>query len=1063
MFYPHQVDKLFALIRCLGFMVALSLSSAQAQTEPLHPVALLLEKDKPIEAELKGGQEHTYQIKMLKGQYFHTLVEQKGIDLTIALIDTKGEKLLEANYFSTLKGTERIFAIAETEGVYQLKVRTVLKEAPLGSYQIKLLELRAATEQDQNHITAQKLTYEGATIYLQGGTQSLAKAIEKYESAIVLWNLTGNKELEAVLRSNIGTFYLTVGERQKASDAINRSLELAQQLKNQQLEAIALNTKAIFYGSGGDLKQALEHLKQALVIWQQIKDLKGEANTLSNMGGFYTLTGDYQQSLEALSQVVKILHTLGDEKAEAGALNNMGNAYNSLGDYQGALSYYNQALPIKHRLGDRRGEAYLLNNIGLAYNALGEYNRGLEYLNQSLPLARELSERRSEGSTLNNIGDAYDKLHEYQKAVDYYNQALVVKRAIADRTSETVTLNNLGKVYSQLKEYDKAQENYQQANSISKELKDLTNQAQAGYGLALVAREKTNLLEAEKEIAGTIKIVESLRANVVVQELRSSYLASTRNYYEFYIDLLMRLHKQNPTKGYDGQALQVAERAIARSLLDTLNESHTDIKQGIPTNLLAQEHTLREKLNDKANLQARLLKGKYTPEQAETIAQDIDKLTNEYQQLQAQLRIASPSYASLSQPIPLSAPEIQHQVLDNNSILLEYILGEEQSYLWVVSASTITSYQLPAREEIERVARNFYNLLTIKNQKQAKLSVNERRALIVQMEKEYPNAAEELGHILLPMPKLEDKRLLIVADGILHYLPFAALISTETKQPLITEHEIINLPSASTLAIIRREAEKVKVGTKSVIVLADPVFSKKDIRCQTIAKNGVKESNSSLIATRSADEYLEKATRDVELVSNEAELVRLLSTKDEAEAITNLVAPNERKIAVGFEANKALAISTELQQYRFIHFATHGLLNSTHPELSGIVLSLINEQGEAQDGFLKLSDIYNLNLPADLVVLSACQTGLGKEIKGEGMVGLARGFMHAGASRIVASLWKVDDEATAELMRYFYKAMLKDGLKPSAALRSAQLMMLKQKQRQSPFYWAAFTIQGEYK
>ena len=167
--------------------------------------------------------------------------------------------------------------------------------------------------------------------------------------------------------------------------------------------------------------------------------------------------------------------------------------------------------------------------------------------------------------------------------------------------------------------------------------------------------------------------------------------------------------------------------------------------------------------------------------------------------------------------------------------------------------------------------------------------------------------------------------------------------------------------------------------------------------------------------------------------------------------------------ALDFDANRSTALSPELSQYRFVHFATHGLINSEHPELSGLVFSLVDPNGKQQDGFLQLKDIYDLNLPADLVVLSACETGLGKEINGEGLIGLTRGFMYAGATRVVASLWNVSDVATAQLMANFYSAMEKEHLPPAAALRSAQISMWKQRRWNSPYFWAAFQIQGDWK
>jgi CHAT domain-containing protein len=189
---------------------------------------------------------------------------------------------------------------------------------------------------------------------------------------------------------------------------------------------------------------------------------------------------------------------------------------------------------------------------------------------------------------------------------------------------------------------------------------------------------------------------------------------------------------------------------------------------------------------------------------------------------------------------------------------------------------------------------------------------------------------------------------------------------------------------------------------------------------------------------------------------------RLRATRREAEGIVTLAREKSLK-AVDFQANRATATSAELSQYRLLHFATHGLLNSQHPELSGVVLSLVDEQGRPQDGFLRLHEIYNLKLGADLVVLSACQTALGKEIKGEGLVRLTRGFMYAGVPRVVASLWRVPDKATAELMKRFYQGMLREGLTPAAALRAAQVSLWKERRWRQPYYWAAFVLQGEWR
>jgi len=317
--------------------------------------------------------------------------------------------------------------------------------------------------------------------------------------------------------------------------------------------------------------------------------------------------------------------------------------------------------------------------------------------------------------------------------------------------------------------------------------------------------------------------------------------------------------------------------------------------------------------------------------------------------------------------------------------------------------------------------------------------------------------------------ELGTKRLLIVADGALQYIPFGVLPKpfykgmspqqTTGSMPLIVDHEIVSLPSASTLAVMRRELVDRQPAAKAVAVLADPVFSALDARVTLSARTNTKTNNRR--AASSARDF-ERAIKDVRGPRARNAIARLPFSREEANAIKAAASAGQVLEAVDFNASRAMAMSEELRQYRIIHFATHGLLNSEHPELSGMVFSLVDANGKPQNGFLRLHEIYNLNLPAELVVLSACQTGLGKDVKGEGLIGLTRGFMYAGAKRVVASLWQVDDSATAELMQRFYAKMFRGGLRPAAALREAQVEMWKQNKWKAPYYWAGFTLQGEW-
>jgi CHAT domain-containing protein len=484
----------------------------------------------------------------------------------------------------------------------------------------------------------------------------------------------------------------------------------------------------------------------------------------------------------------------------------------------------------------------------------------------------------------------------------------------------------------------------------------------------------------------------------------------------------------------------------------------------------------------RAAAQFALLNRKHTPEQADAAAKEIAAITAEYEEVQAQIRARSPRYAALTRPQPLSLAEIQRQVLDPDTLLLEYSLGDNASYLFAVSDTTITSHRLPKRAEIEAAARRVRELL-IAPQPQPDDTEAKYQARIKEARASYWPQAAELSRMLLgPVAsqagRLGRKRLLIVADGALQYIPFAALPapspgndeernSGTEPQPLFIEHEIVSLPSASTLATLRRETAGRKPAEKSLAVLADPVFTDDDTRVRRNAgKAGAKGRTRSADSDKIDIAFLQMtiSVRETGVIDAAGGFGRLLNTRREAVAISALVPERERLQALDFGASRSTALRPELGQYRIVHFATHGMLNSVHPGLSGIVLSLVDDEGKPQDGFLRLQDIYNLKLPAELVVLSACETGLGKEIKGEGLIGLTRGFMYAGTPRVVASLWKVDDRATSELMKRFYQGMLgPEALSPAEALRQAQLSIWKQNQWRAPFYWAAFVLQGEWK
>jgi len=1059
----------------------------------------ILEPGKPIARELSGGAVHSYQIVLTAKQFLRVAVDQRGIDLIVTLYDPNGKRIADFDSRVGLYGTESASLISETAGTYRLEIHSRQKAAPTGQYEVKIVERRTITPQDPIHVAAERAFAEARLIADQQSAESRPKSIDKYKKALELWqsnkgtaaesqialtlNAIGenyralddtNKALdyynqalaifrtagdpagEAATLNNLGDAYIGLGQSQEALDYSNQALTAMRKIGDRRGEAIALSTVGLANSILGDSRKALDYHNQSLAMLKDLDERQLEAVALGNIGEMYIDLGEYQKALEYCNKALLSDRALGNASDEAVALSNIGFIYGNLGDNQQELVYYTQALELQERTGKRAGQAITLNNIAHVYSKLGDKKKALEFYERSLTLRRAANDRRGEASTLGNIGSIQQDLGDYKKAVDYYNQSLTIIKTIGSPLQQAVTLNNIGSVYRKLGDSQNALNYVNQAYTILHDTGHKPEEAQALYNMARIERDRDNLVEARRYIEKSLATVEALRTSVASQKLRASFFASVRRYQEFNINLLMRLHTQRPSEGFDIAALEASENARARSLLEMLKEARAEIRQGVDPSLLERERQLRETITDKAERQTRSTMGKQAEEQRAAAEKELAALTTEYEQVQAEIRNTSPRYMALTEPVPLGLKAIQQQVLDDDTLLLEYALGDEKSFVWAVTPTSIKSFELPARSKIEPVARRIYETLTARNQSPANESSLQRQTRLDQADAEFAKAATALGETLLApvASELKNRRLVIVTEGMLQYVPFGAIPSPKGPLPLIAEHELVSLPSASVLAVLRQESAGRKTPSKTVAVMADPVFSVADAR---FAARGTKEVAASEKGSALAE--VKRAAAESGVVS----LERLRFSRMEAEAISSLAPDGLKLKALDFAANRAAAMNADLGQFRIVHFATHALINNEHAELSGVVLSLVDEQGRPQNGFLRLYDIYNLKLGADLVVLSACQTALGKEINGEGIVGLTRGFMYAGAPRVVASLWRIDDRATAELMKRFYAGMLREKLRPAAALREAQVSMLKEKRWQAPYYWSAFTLQGEWK
>jgi CHAT domain-containing protein/predicted negative regulator of RcsB-dependent stress response len=990
----------------------------------------VIDSGKTIEREIGAGSVHSYSIGIKPDQLLHLSLNQIGADVSLTLFGVNGSKIIESNSNPSPMGPERIIVVTEGEGFYKLNVQS-LNKTDSGRYQLKIEEHRAANELDKNRVIAQRIFTEAKNLCTKGNLESIRACIQKYEEALPYWRKGEDSNGEAKTLNNLGNAYNNIGE----------------------------NLIAIDY-----------YLK-ALPAYKLSNNKKGEVGVLTNIGLIYNLFGENQKAFDCFNQALLTLTTLTDQlKLEADTLINTGTVLKALGEKASALENFNKALSSYKKLKDKHGEASALGNIGSIYTQLADYTKALDYYNKALEIFNEWNNKKSQARTLQLIGNIYGHLGKDKEALKKYEEALLIFQSIIDRQWEAAALNDMGELYRKTGEYEKALGKFDEALQISRSIMDRTREAEIRLSIARTLADLNRLAEAVPEVEKAIEVIETMRSNIDSSELRSSYLSSVQAYYEFYINLLMKLGKQNPLKEYNKTALHIAERAKARSLIELLYQSGIDIQKGVPTELLEQEKRLQQQLASSSQRQIDLLSKKFKGEEIQKVSKEIKIYTSQLFELQSKIRRSNPHYAAIKYPEPLDYKEIQ-KLVDSETILLEYFLGKPNSYLWMVTESTVDWYELPSSDEIEKAARKVYENLIARTVHTNTISLETRQANILKADVEFQKAAASLSQIILgPVAnQLGSKRLLIIGDGALQYLPFTALpeptITGNNKNtlPLITKHEVINLPSASTLSVLRARKTSGEAATKKVAIFADPVFNEEDQRVtlkrieSSVTTSNHKSPHSSvgIIRTQSQPRLMSGV--------NFSLLPRLEYTKELAETIIALTHSGEWMKAIGFDANKTKAMSDELSQYKIVIFATHGLLDSEHPERSGLLLSMVDKEGNPQKGFLQLQDVYNMNLQSDLVVLAACESGLGKEIKGEGLIGLTRGFMYAGASRVIASLWKVDEQATVELIKRFYEKIEKGGLTPVAALKEAQTSLMKQKKWKHPYYWAGFTLQGEWK
>jgi CHAT domain-containing protein/tetratricopeptide (TPR) repeat protein len=1000
-----------------------------------------------VEHEMAPGDTHRYEIELRAGEYLQVQVEQRGVDVMQTLIAPDGETVLRTDTPCGDSGPEPLAVVAAVAGAYQLNVDVVegARQRP-ASYELRVEAVREPGPLDLLRVKTVKANADAVVRF----AREPGAALPRFLDAVAGWDALGERRLRMCTESVIGAVYWTDFDQfQEAHEWFRRFLASAVELKDEPAEASARTNLAQMLRRLGHPGEAKTELERALVLHRAAGRKDETTRALKVLGDLLSHAGETQAAFDHLHEALQISRAEGDAWGESQTRLMMGSAYLAVGDPELALEHLQLALPL---IDDELARATCIRETGVAHFQRGDLAQAREAYARALDIFKPLGNRVFEATTYLRLGELHLAEGDPRKAREVLTPALAVYQARGHAFGEGLAQCRLGETHRRLGDLASSRAAFQAALNVAPRAGAAVT-ACAEEGLARTARDAGDLDAARAHAESALALAESRRADVASDRVRATSLAASQPVYELLIEIHMRRHEVEPDGGHDVAALDVAERARARSLLELLGEGTVDVRHGATSELLAEERSLRRRFNTAAAAQAATRAAGRT-ERVDTVDRDLDRLSVELAEVEGRIRRASPRYAALTQAQPVTLAGIRGSVLDADTQLLQYALGTERSFLWVVSSRRLESFRLAPRAEIESAARRVHELMSA-----ATTSAGAARAVELQA------ARGELSRLILAPATgaLTARRLLVVAPGALQYVPLGSLTLADGTL-VLARFELISAPSASVIATLRNEKRRAASPRKAVAVFADPVFDASDPRLASAPGNaGTAPLQLALRGSTGPVEPMEHALRGVRGTGAGGGLGRLPFSRQEADAIITLVPAKDALKATGFDATRDAATDPRLAGYRIVHFATHGVLNARRPELSGVVLSLFDAGGRRQDGFLRLHDVYNLQLDADLVVLSGCQTALGKDLRGEGLMGLTRGFMYAGARSVVASLWQVDDESTAELMKRFYRAMLKDGRRPADALRTAQLEMSGSRRWSAPFYWAGFVLQGEWR
>jgi CHAT domain-containing protein len=878
----------------------------------------------------------------------------------------------------------------------------------------------------------------------------------------------------------------------------------------------------------GHADQALIRFQNALTLYTSAKNMRGMAKVQNELGDLYLRQGQYTVALDyyqkaldgflgvaAKPDLVKAAAGIADDGFNSNLmLAKIGDVNFRLGRTSESMSAYSRMVVKKPesaaaKVGRRFGGfgaivgSISTGNVSvsaptsaatLAFEAkkeLDEYRVAIVYSSHELGLGRLAFAGNDLETARKHFQNALDATSGTIAGIGSFGQ--VRRFRAAARTSLGDVLMRQGKFKDATKFYADAKKAAQDDKRL-----DLMWPAQRGIGRSLwlqAAQEKdpkkaSSLREsALSNYRESLATIETLRqGSLRADEARTTFLATIKDVFDEAASSYAELALGDSTSAaalsakpleYASESFKINEQSRARSLLDLLVETDAAITEGVPAELLKKKQDNLDRQQEIAELLTGVtISSEDLKKKPADLDKELEALQTEFESIENQIRTASPRYASLTGNQPLSLAEVQQKVLDDQTVLLEYALRPDASYLWSVSNTSVSLYKLPPRITVDQAATNLRAQLIPSTLQRRIVGIDvaeANRGLGISAQAPadtagFVSASNAVYKTVLEpaASTIADKRLLIVADGALNYIPFEVLLKTADPGDfsslgyLVKTNEIAYAPSASVVGFIKQQ--RGQASGRSMLIIADPVFNSNDTRAQKAPASSEPAEVRGLGIQSALTDVTGQTTPAATGAMQGLPLARLTGTRTEADQISRLAktAGGQADVWLDLDANEDNLAARDISKYRIIHVATHGLLNAERPQFTGVVLSLVGNK--AHDGFLRTDEVFNLRLGSPLVMLSACETGLGKEKRGEGVMGLTRAFMYAGAPTVGVSLWSVADKSTADLMTEFYRRLLSSEQgTASGALRAAQISMIDGKKYSAPFYWAPFVLVGDWR